>query len=80
VSIRTETTYQWTCDRCGYASDTLTTNERPHRFAQVECSGDTTSGGHLCPGCVADFERFLDNQPVEVMGWGDEYRYPEPVT
>jgi hypothetical protein len=81
VSVHQEITYEWRCDRCGYV-DTVNDHEdrtMPLRWAKAECSGDATYTGDLCPGCVADFERFLNNRPVEVQKLGDEYRYPERV-
>lgn len=80
MSVRQEITYEWRCDRCGYV-DTINDPEdrrMPPRWGKAECSGeDVQYGGDLCPGCVADFERFLNNRPVEVQKLGDEYRYPE---
>lgn len=80
MSVSAETTYEWRCDRCGYV-DTVHDAERatmPFRWAKAECSGDTSQySGDLCPGCIADFERFLNNRPVQVQHLGDEYRYPE---
>jgi hypothetical protein len=70
VSSREMTTFEVTCDRCGYTDHTDSNRKLDPRW-------ERRRGLDFCPGCTVDFYRFLANEPVQRMCLGDDYRAPD---